>query len=132
MEEKNNGKQRQKIKLNKYGWLIIIILVLCVLGLSAIKVSSVAMRDVVPQFSGNAGLTASVTSVSNSASGPYADGAYLVPVGSSYTVSWTANADVLGNLAQIGTSQTYGPNVGITVQYPQIAVAYTMQAALKT
>ncbi len=121
--------------------LIIFLVVLCILGLSMIRPSyacanhpSATMRDVLPSFSGNAAGSAYVTSVSGwwgTASGPFSDGAYLVPVGDGYNVAWSANADVSGNQLQTGSAYFADTsNYGANVEYPVISVSYTMQVTL--
>jgi hypothetical protein len=129
--------------------IVLLILVLCLLGLSvAVQCHpNAAMRDVVPQFSGCAGPSGSVTSVSYTIEGhgyghdhapdvtlnaTCVNGVYLVPVGQDYKVSWSAFADIYNYAPQqIGAKNFDGSN-GCTVQTPVVSVSYTMQVALKT
>lgn len=125
---------------------IILILVLCLLGLSAMhqtySCSSVSTKDVVPQFSGdNVAPTATVTSVSYTCGFGFGShsvtvapisyegvNVYLIPNGASYSIAWTANSDGFGLApSQCGIAPECAPTSGCTEVTPQICVHATVQ-----
>jgi hypothetical protein len=133
-------KQRYK-KFNRYKWLIIFLLVLCVLGLSMIPMShsSVAKKDVEPCFNGCPAIvnSATVTSVNDSAGvvTPLVyNGAnvYLIPDGASYTVAWQAYTDALGLGPWQTGSTSFTAGTCCKINTPCVTVCSTLQATLKT
>jgi hypothetical protein len=135
-EESSSAKQStHKIKLTL---LAIFILVLCLLGLALIKNSYATTKDVVPQFSGNAASSGSVSFVTYTVEGHHGhgtfnatvvNGVYLVPIGLDYTVSWMANADIYNYAPQQSGEDEFDGSDGSSVQTPVISVNYTVQVA---
>ena len=136
MGEKSNDKQ--KIKLSKYGQLALIILVLCVLGLSMIVLDhpSVTMKDVAVNFS-VAPTSVTVSDWNTASLTPYSYDAttfnYVVPINTYCTVSYTSPADLNSWASQTGSQgfTSYGGQI-LSVQPVSVCNSYTMQAALKT
>ena len=136
-------KVKEQSKSKRYKWLIIFVLILCVLGLSILIQTSVAMRDIVPQFTGdNVAPSANVTSFSYTTCGGarvyvtpisfHGANVYLTPNDACWNVTWVANSDGFGLApVQSGFATGVAPISGCTEVTPQITVHTTMQATPK-
>jgi hypothetical protein len=118
---------------------ITFILILCVLGLSMIQqVYCAVTKDVEPCFNGCEACSAKIVSFTDTTLGQTVTPVscdhdhtmvYLVPNGGNYTISWTANADVLGLAPQqIGTN-SFVAGTDCKVNTPCITVSSTVQTA---
>jgi hypothetical protein len=137
----NQNIEKPKTKLSKYKWLIIIILILCLLGLSILLTehSSAATKDVEPTITGdNVVCSANIVNVTManslvaSVNGPHNVPVYLIPNGANFTVYVKANSDGLGLAPMQTVSGTFtAPTTpSCTVYSPVISVNATVQAAL--
>ena len=121
---------KESSNTKKIVTLVLFILVLCLLGLALIGKSYATMKDVEPQFSGGNDANCWVTGVTPSF-GTATDysGIWTIPACANYNVLWSAYSDVL-NLAPLQSgSAWFAAGTASSVQYPQVAVSYTMQVA---
>lgn len=140
MNKKGNDVKCNSKKFDSYRWLIIILLVLCVLGLSLIPSghAGVATKDVEPTFTGCEACSAKITNfvvnegavtvVVTPVTGPHNVPVYLVPNGDVYAVSWTANSDLLGLATPQTSVNTFTAGTDCQINTPSITVCSTVQA----
>ena len=117
---------------------IVFLVVLCLLGLSAIhemNSSSVSMKDVTVSFSGapvvSSVSVASGTDTYNPTLQTGEDYLFVIPVGTSYTVNYVANADLLSYQTQAGSKDFVTTNSGAEAKVVSISLKYTMQETLE-